>query len=158
MIELTQSIISNSKEDKNYTSEVGDKANGLESLDDTLLIYARVYKFMLKIGLDTLDEYIKKGTITQDMQAKATQQFIEQGRQSAFNFFQTAEMLESVTDNRILKSLETIGNIISGVSSGGLVASEGLWKQQFEILNEITKRYGKELNTQEHSGGIKEDK
>lgn len=158
MIELTQSIISNSKEDKNYTSEVGDKDNGLESLDDTLLIYARVYKFMLKIGLDTLDEYIKKGTITQDMQAKATQQFIEQGRQSAFNFFQTAEMLESVTDNRILKSLETIGNIISGVSSGGLVASEGLWKQQFEILNEITKRYGKELNTQEHSGGIKEDK
>lgn len=156
MIELTQSIISNSKEVKNYTSEVGDKGNGLESLDDTLLIYARVYKFMLKIGLDTLDEYIKKGTITQDMQAKATQQFIEQGRQSAFNFFQTAEMLESVTDNRILKSLETIGNIISGVSSGGLVASEGLWKQQFEILNEITKRYGKELNTQEHSGGIKE--
>ena len=156
MIELTQSIISNSKEVKNYTSEVGDKGNGLESLDDTLLIYARVYKFMLKIGLDTLDEYIKKGTITQDMQAKATQQFIEQGRQSAFNFFQTAEMLESVTDNRILKSLETIGNIISGVPSGGLVASEGLWKQQFEILNEITKRYGKELNTQEHSGGIKE--
>lgn len=156
MIELTQSIISNSKEDKNYASEVGDKGNGLESLDDTLLIYARVYKFMLKIGLDILDEYIKKGTITQDMQAKATQQFIEQGRQSAFNFFQTAEMLESVTDNRILKSLETIGNIISGVSSGGLVASEGLWKQQFEILNEITKRYGKELNTQEHSGGIKE--
>lgn len=156
MIELTQSIVSNSKEVKNYTSEVGDKGNGLESLDDTLLIYARVYKFMLKIGLDTLDEYIKKGTITQDMQAKATQQFIEQGRQSAFNFFQTAEMLESVTDNRILKSLETIGNIISGVSSGGLVASEGLWKQQFEILNEITKRYGKELNTQEHSGGIKE--
>ena len=156
MIELTQSIVSNSKEVKNYTSEVGDKGNGLESLDDTLLIYARVYKFMLKIGLDTLDEYIKKGTITQDMQAKATQQFIEQGRQSAFNFFQTAEMLESVTDNRILKSLETIGNIISGVSSGGLVASEGLWKQQFEIRNEITKRYGKELNTQEHSGGIKE--